>query len=381
MNELDAKIYNRLQGRILDSKRLENYLRLKSRYGDLSLIPEGASNIRVWDIKKLSGHMANNLSSFLLTFEKEGLEQQIDLVLKAYRENVAFNAHRPDEDIRKYVREFQALKSLESVGFPVPKAYFCECDSFFLGYPFVIMHKEQVIQGSVDKLDCFAATLARLHNLKVTELGIKALKFPKDASAFAREWQICLKYLLIENRHYRFLKKDFNYAINWLESNASDNICPKYCLIHGEYHPGHTVVTIENRMKVIDWEGVEIGDPAFDVGYAYHVVKLMNNEKNPNSGERSAKHFVSEYTKKFNGDIHSRLKFYQVVGVLRVAIAVSSWISNPIEAYRRFGYKSLARALAFPFFRSQLLAKKWLNEDFLVSYLQYCQDFIETTLR
>jgi hypothetical protein len=139
-------------------------------------------------------------------------------------------------------------------------------------------------------------------------------------------------------------------------------------------------MTSDERLEVIDWEGVALGDPAFDVGYAYHMVKLMNNVKNPNSGERAAEHFVSEYTKNFQGDIHRRLEFYKVVGILGVTIEVSSWISNPLEAYRRFGHKALARALAFPFLRSNFLVKKWLNSDFLVSYLQYCQDFIETTL-
>lgn len=368
---------------MLDSKRLEDYLRLTSYYGDFSLIPKGASNVKVTDIKTLSGGMTNNIYSFLLTFTKKGFEQRFDLILKSYNEIVGlwFKTCHPDEDHRQYMREFQALKSLALVGFPVPPVYLCECDSFFLGYPFLIMRKEKVMQESVIELDCFAATLARLHNLKVKELGIKSLRFPKDGIAFAKERQICLKQYLNETRHYRDLKKDFNYAINWLESNAADNNCPQYCLIHGEYHPGHALITNDNRLKVIDWESVQIGDPAFDVGYAYHMIKLMYNDKNSNSGEGVAERFVSEYSRNFQGDVHRRLEFYKVVGLLGVAIVVSSWISNPLEAYRRFGYKSLARTLAFPFFRSQFLVKRWLNSDFLVSYLQYCQDFIETTLR
>jgi hypothetical protein len=107
----------------------------------------------------------------------------------------------------------------------------------------------------------------------------------------------------------------------------------------------------------------------------------MYNDKKSNSGEGVAERFVSEYSRNFQGDVHKRLEFYKVVGLLGIAVVVSSWISNPLEAYRGFGYKSLARALAFPFFRSQFLVKKWLNSDFLVSYLQYSQDFINTTLK
>jgi len=368
---------------MLESKRLEDYLRLTSHYGDFSLLPKSSSNVRVSNIKKLSGGVTNNTYSFLLTFTDEGSEQSFDLILKGYTENVGlwFTIYRPDEDVRQYVREFQALKTLARIGFPVPQVYLCECDSFFLGYPFIIMRKEKVIQESVNKLDCFASTLAHLHNLKVEELEIKSLRFPRDGYAFAKMRQMCLKQFLNETRHYRGVKKDFNYAIHWLESNVVDNNCPKYCLIHSEYHPGHTLMTNDNKLKVIDWEMVEIGDPAFDVGYAYHMIKLMNNEKNPNSGERDAEHFVSEYEKISRSDVHRRLEFYKVVGLLGVAIVVSSWISKPLDAYRCFGRKAFERALAYPFLQSHSLAKKWLNEDFLVSYLQYCQDFIETTLK
>lgn len=368
---------------MLSSKRLEDYLSLASHYGDLSLVPQGAINVRVSGIKKLSGGMTNNLYSFLLTFTEKGFERRFDLVLKTYTEFVSlwFRTCNTNEEHRRYIREFQALKSLALVEFPVPQVYLCECDSFFLGHPFLIMQKEEVMQENVFKPDCFAVTLAHLHNLKAKELGIESLRFPKDDTAFARERHICLKNYLNETRHYSDLKKDFNYAINWLESNAADNNCPQYCLIHGEYHPGHVLMTNDNGLKVLDWESVQIGDPAFDVGYAYHMIKLMCDNKNSNSREGVAERFVSEYSRNFHGDVHRRLEFYKVVGILGVAVVVSSWISNPLEAYRSFGYKSFARALVFPFLRSQFLVKRWLNSDFLVSYLQYCHDFIKTTLR
>ena len=372
-----------LPEKMLGSKRLEEYLQLTSSYGDFSLIPEGSNNVRVSNVKKLSGGITNKTYSFLLTSNKKGFEQRLELVLKVYTENFGlwFKIYHPDEDIRPYVREFQALRSLEQAGFPVPHVYLCECDSFFLGYPFILMRKEKVVEESINKLDIFAATLARLHSLKVDELGIRSLSFPQNDLAFARGYSICLKHFLNETRHYRSLKKDFNSAISWLESNVASNKCPQYCLIHGEYHPGHTLITNDNKLEVIDWEGVKIGDPAFDVGYAYHMVKLMYDVKNPNSGERAAEHFVSEYSKNFHGDIRPRLKFYQVVGILGVAIAVSSWISNPLEAYRRFGHKAFTRALAFPYLRSNIVGRKWLNADFVVSYLQYFQDFLKKALK
>jgi len=279
------------------------------------------------------------------------------------------------------VREFQVLKSLDKVGFPVPHVYACESDSFFLGYPFVIMSKEKPINQSVDSLDCSAVTLARLHNLNASSLEIKSLVFPEDDSIFANEWLTRLTLFLKQTKHYRSLRKNFEYTIRWLQLNVSGSYCPQYCLIHGEYHPGHTLITQDNVLKVIDWEGVDIGDPAFDVGYAYHVIKLMYDEKNPGSGDKAAEQFISEYTKNFRGDIWPRLEFYKVIGILGITLEVSSWIRNPLEAYKRFGHKALARAIAFPFLPLHIVNRNWMNADFLVSYLEYFQEFVETNLR
>jgi aminoglycoside phosphotransferase (APT) family kinase protein len=368
---------------VIDSIKIEDYLSLKSRYDNSSLLLESADKFSVLNLKKVSGGVTNDLYSFLLTFSKQGIEHQLKLILKIYPETTSlwFKTYRPNEDVRKYVREFEAMRSLERLNFPVPHVYLCECDPFFLGYPFVIMQQEKIKQESDNNLGRFAATLAHLHNLKVDELGIKSLAFPKDDSAFAKEWPFRFKHVIGETRHYRSLKRDFEYAIHWLEANSVNNRCPQYCLIHGEYHPGHTIVTSDNILKVIDWEGVAIGDPAFDVGYAYHMVKLMYNRKKSGSGEEAAERFISEYAKSFDGDVEQRLAYYKVVGILGVTIAVSSLMSNPLEAYRRFGRGALERSLTYPFFRLNSLTREWLEEDFVVSYLRYCQDFIKNTLK
>jgi thiamine kinase-like enzyme len=368
---------------MMDSRKIEDYLSLKSHYDNSSLRLEGADKVRVLDLKKVSGGVTNNLYSFSLKFSKQGIEHQLELILKIYPETTSlwFKTYRPNEDVRKYVREFEAMSSLERFNFPIPHVYLCECDPFFLGYPFVIMQQEKIMQESDSNLDRFAATLARLHNLKVDELCIKPLTFPKDDSAFAKEWPFRFKHVISETRHYRSLKKDFEYAIHWLEANSVNNKCSKYCLIHGEYHPGHTIITSDNILKVIDWEGVAIGDPAFDVGYAYHMVKLMCNSKNSDSGENAAQRFISEYTKKFDGEVESRLEYYKVVGILGATIAVSSLMSNPLEVYRRFGVGPLARSLTYPVFRLNSLTREWLEKDFVISYLRYCQDFIKNNLK
>jgi aminoglycoside phosphotransferase (APT) family kinase protein len=379
-------------GRALSSK-LEGYLRGTSCNGVSNLIPKGAHSIRVLNVLKIGGGFWSDVFSITLTYVEGGSPQQRNLVLKTYLVNIdpVLNAYIRDEDLRKCVREFQALKSLGRIGFPVPEVYICECDSRFLGYPFLIMQKEEVAQkGIIEIVDCFALTLANLHNLNVAELGITVLRTPKDGYAFAKRWPFHFKhYLNIETKHDKRIKKDFDLALRWLNSNVSNNYCPQYCLAHGDYHPGNVVVSKDSRMIVLDWDSIEIGDPAYDVGYAYHFIKFFSDPLNPNRSQKIAERFVSKYQKNFHGDISARLEFYKVVGILGTSIYYSSGLSNPTFAYKYHRRKIIPTIpflslpfilLGFPFLRCPIVAEKLGTEGDLL-WLKYFENFLETTLK
>jgi aminoglycoside phosphotransferase (APT) family kinase protein len=296
-----------------------------------------------------------------------------------------------DEDLRKCAREFQVLKSLGRIGFPVPDVYLCEYESRFLDYPFVIMENEKPVRKNIDEIvDPFAKVLARIHNLKVENLGLTVLRTPKDGCAFARRWPIHFKnYLNLETKHEKKLNKDFDLAIQWLRTNAVNNYCPKYCLLHGDYHPDNVCMTADSRMVVLDWDSIEIGDPAFDVGYAYHFVKFFSDPKNPNSAEKTAERFVAEYMRNFKGDINPRLDFYKIVGLLGTSIYYSSGLSNPIYAYKNHRRKVLPTLpllgsffilLGFPFVRRPFVARQLAAEGDLL-WLRYFESFLEETLK
>ena len=379
-------------GRAIGSK-LEGYLRNTTPNGTSNLIPKGAHTIRVSNVLKIGGGFWNDVYSITLTYMEGGTEKNRNLVLKTYLENIdpVLETYIHTEDLRKCFREFQALKSLWGIGFPVPDVYTIECDCRFLGYPFVIMQKEEVIQKSINELvDNFALTLANLHNLKIAELGINVVRSPEDMCGFARRWPVHFKnYLNLETKHDKRLKEDFNRALSWLNSNVSKNCCPKYCLLHGDYHPGNVCATKNSRLIVLDWDSIEIGDPAYDVGYAYHFLKFFSNPENPNSAEKIAERFISEYNKNFHGDISPRLGFYKMVGVLGTSIYYSSGLSNPIYAYKYHRRKVLPTfpflggffiLLGFPFIRLPIVARQLAAEVDLL-WLKYFENFIEVTLK
>ncbi len=310
----------------LSSKKLELYIRSINHKHDFQLSLGDTNSIRVSNITRLGGGLTNNIYSFLVTYIEEKERKQLQLAIKTYDENVypVFESYIHDQELRLSVREWEALRNLERIGFVAPKVFLCENDSRFLGYPFIIVAKfERSKKTNSFHLDHFASNLARLHNLDLERLDFKSLKPPKDGYSFARRWPLHFKHALnIETKHSKSLKRDFKIAIRWLETNISDNYCPNYSLIHGDAHPANAFFTNDSKFTFIDWTSVDFGDPAFDVGNAYNLIKFYANQKDPEFAEKDAERFLSEYLKKSKGDIRLRLKFYQVVGMLGYSILI-----------------------------------------------------------
>jgi thiamine kinase-like enzyme len=344
-------------------RKLEEYFSAILPSDKLDLLLHKATSVSVSGVRRLGG--SNDVYSFLLTYGNIGYEQRSNLVLKAYVKNLepVLNKSINKEsfsrlsytypqlycgNLERCVKEFQVLKGLERVGYPAPRACLFEHDSNVIGYPFIIMLNESN-QNSTCSIGYFAKTLARLHSFSVDTLGIDALKAPEDEYAFAKRSLLYFKILLnLLPKHSKELKKDFEFVIRWLESNVSNTSCPKYCLLHGDYRlNNNTILTPRSRMIVLDWEEAEIGDPAYDVGYAYAYIRAE-------FGEKTADQFVQEYLKYSDGDLAKRLFFYKLVGLLGWGILHSSVLSNPLKVYEIRGAEAF---LLFPFLRLPFIAK------------------------
>ena len=357
------------------SNKLAKYFSTIPLSGKLSFLPNEVTFISISDVRRLSlRSIGNNVYSFLLTYLNKGYEQRISLILKTYAKALdpVLRTYVNNENLERCVKEFQVLRGLNRVGFPVPKAYLCERDSRILGYPFIIMLKEEPKQNTVDNIDCFAKNLARLHDLDVTTLGIDTLKVPGDMYAFARWCILYLKiYLNLYPIHSKELKKDFEFAIRWLETSVPNTRCPKYCLLHGDYRAYLNVISTKGSgMVVTDWEDAEIGDPAYDVGITYTRARA-------DFGEKTADCFVQEYLRYFDGDLAERLFFYKLVAHLRLAITHSSILSNPLRAYEIRGPKTF---LLFPFLGLPFIAKR-TGADLDAFWVESFKEFLRENLR
>ena len=89
-------------------------------------------NTRILDLIRISDGWENDVYSFAVEYEEATERKREDLILRIY----------PGDDApQKSVREFNALKHLHEIGFPVPQVLLLESDSSYVGKPFVIIEK------------------------------------------------------------------------------------------------------------------------------------------------------------------------------------------------------------------------------------------------
>jgi Phosphotransferase enzyme family len=352
----------------------------------LYFLPSGVTSVDISDVRRMGG--SNEVYSFILTYRGKGYQDSIDLILKIYLKSLepVLKNYAKSKDFtqlttsypqlycgkhERCLKEFQVLSSLDRVNFPVPKIFHFELDSSLFGSPFIIMRKEKLDRLHTDYLDVATKNLVRLHSLDLNALEIKCLKNSKDPFLFVRRCLLYFKFLMkLSSRHDKELTNNFNLAIRWLESNMSVARSPNYHLIHGDYHIyANAILTKSSRIFVMDWEDAEIGDPAFDVGYAFVRMRIDFDEK-------TADRFIQKYTRYSDGDIAERFDFYKLVVFLGEAILHSIVLSNPLTTYDIHGITAF---LSYPFLRLPYNAKR-TRADIDIFWVNCFKEFVKDQL-
>ena len=172
-------------------------------------------------------------------------------------------------------REFRVLRALEGTGFPAPRALvYCD-DAEVIGTPFYVMeHVEGRLLSDLLLRELaaserravheeLAATLARLHGLDFTALGLA--DYGRPGNYFARQihrW----------TRQYREAAPEppieaMERLAEWLPAHVPDD--DSTSLVHGDFglnnllfHPGEP-----RLVAVLDWELSTLGHPLADLTY------------------------------------------------------------------------------------------------------------------
>jgi aminoglycoside phosphotransferase (APT) family kinase protein len=192
----------------------------------------------------------------LFTFKASHSDDVEDLVLRVFS---------GEGDAEKASKEFNLMRRLEEVGYPVPPVYYMELSDDVIGKPFILMRR---VMG--ETLD----VSYRSDDPEVTKKGIMMLMglfvnlHELDSSGFkdvSNLQEIDFEYYL------DYLKSVMDsYApwlapvVDWLDENKPAEKGKSLC--HLDYH-GMNVMVEEGKPYVIDWGASMICDKRMDLAW------------------------------------------------------------------------------------------------------------------
>lgn len=293
-----------------------------------SLIPDETTRVGLGNVSRLGGGMSNLVYSFSLVCLKNDEKRRLSLILRTSR----------SKSETKILKEFEILSALNRLNFPAPKVYKYETSSPHFGEPFLIMERvegeefgsclERVGEEEALKLaEDFAKTVVQLHRIDWQRLELSRIGSPRTSVEYAEMQVALVKHL----SGYLGIERELRSVIEWLRANARLSPSKRYTLVHGDLGPDNVMVDREGRIVFVDWEGTEVGDPAADVGYAYHFLK-MTPVWPPSKRGKLAEHFVSSYLRN-SGQPLPNLEFYKIVTALRLALFLRLFRS-PVFAFK-----------------------------------------------
>ena len=164
-------------------------------------------------------------------------------------------------------------------------------------------------------IDKMAENLARLHKLDPNCL--------QNSKAMQQQYKLRKQRLLkirffIKNRCINFLgfcpprQRKFIAAIKRLEDVNPQKTLP--AILHMDYEPDHVIVS-DGQFIIVDWGDASIGDPAFEVAWTYHKLRLGRETAKIDLGE----HFVKSYEKYMDQRLEN-LEFWKDMVAIEIAL-------------------------------------------------------------
>jgi aminoglycoside phosphotransferase (APT) family kinase protein len=263
-------------------------------------------------------------------------------------------------------REFSVLAKLSQAYPPAPKPLLYCSDEKIIGSEFYLMERRHglIIHGRVPETPgtaslietsqdfrlsvcrSFIETLADLHSLNISEVGLKGLGKPDG---------YCLRQVQGWSQRYFNAKTDdhpdLERAISWLNNNIPPETGAS--LIHNDYKFDNVMLDpndLRRVVAVLDWEMVTVGDPLMDLGttLGYWMSpdapdELLNMPFNPRvlMTNVSRSDLVSMYAETSGRELPDML-FYYVFGTFKIAV-----IAQQIYARYKKGFTSDERFAGF----------------------------------
>jgi aminoglycoside phosphotransferase (APT) family kinase protein len=275
-------------------------------------------NIGISHLTRITDGWENEVYSFTIEYEEAIERTHRDLILRIYPGD---GAHQ------KAAREFNGMKKLHELEFPVPEVLVLGLDDSPFAKPFVIMEKihgrlmGQIIAESPDGKRQELITLCcrmfvDLHNLDWRPFASDpSLYETGDPYTFIKNW-------LSTAQRYggRFQRNEFAPILAWLEERYLDVPCERLSVIHFDYHPHNILLREDGKAFVIDWTNIGVADFRMDLAWTLLLTSTYGNPEAReivlNEYERVAEHSVEQ------------IEYFEVAASFRRLFSISVSLSD-----------------------------------------------------
>ena len=197
-----------------------------------------------------------------------------------YHESIVIRIYPDIYGEEKAKKEYHLMRSLDSIGYPVPEVYHLETTGKVIGRPFITM---EYVQGDVlaeiitnqkeyNKILAMMELLVKLHE---TDPRFVYPNRPLPTSKEAIE-----RYLKYQQKYLEETKNTMLMPVSkWIAERMDKIIMTRPCLIHGDYHANNILISDNGEMTVIDWGAATLGDPREDLSWTILLHTIYDNQE------------------------------------------------------------------------------------------------------
>ena len=233
-------------------------------------LPEIA-NPQVSDLTAISDGWETEVYTY--TLRQDGQPPQA-LILRMYpgQNSVGKSAH-----------EFGVMRQLHAQGYMVPEVFHHCADARWLGKPFVIMERihgrplgqlmQEQPQDVMQHITRFCEMFVQLHRLDSAPF-VAFGQQPQTAAEFLPRKLAALRHAMLD----RFGQRWTLPVLDWLDKQAATVQPAPLSVLHNDFHPFNLLLTPDDRLYVIDWGSLEVGDYRADLAWTLLLSSIHGDQ-------------------------------------------------------------------------------------------------------
>ena len=278
----------------------------------LDSVDDNRGNHVVTDLNEINMGWETELFTFQHRFNEDNHQRAEDLVLRVFSGESAAN---------KAVKEFNLMKKLLMVGYPVPPVYHIDESGDVIGKPFIIMkringktlddaYKDESVEVIMKGVSRLMRLFVRLHSIDVSVFRGESYLSSRDSI----ERQIGFFESVRDNAAPWMAP-----VLDWIYENKPSDTSEYQSICHMDFHGMNVMIDSDDRSYVIDWGASGIADSRLDLAWTVLLYTTFGGSifYNP---------LIDTY-REMGGRIES-LKFFEVVAAARRISDLMSVISN-----------------------------------------------------